>query len=86
MRKIPFLLLAAVLLSVTSPAQEFYVRAAAAYAFALPGQTMDGFGFLNGTITMTNISGLGISTTEYKLKTASFSAGLHGLLAGGYMI
>ncbi len=65
-------------------AQGFYVRAGLGYAIPQAGQTMDGTaapysGSSNNKVVDTALF------TSYNLKKISFSSGLHGALAGGYM-
>jgi hypothetical protein len=65
-------------------AQGFYVRAGIGYAIPQAGQTMDGTaapysGSSNNTLVDTALY------TSYNLKKISFSSGLHGAVAGGYM-
>ena len=63
----------------TAQAQDFYLKAGTGYAFAMPGQTRDQLGnVLNGTVITTS------SSVGYRVKSASFSAGLHGTIGGGY--
>ncbi|MCD6010180.1 MAG: hypothetical protein K0Q79_42 [Flavipsychrobacter sp.] len=66
------------LLSTQCSAQGFYFRAGMGYAVPQAGQTLDGAGTLyNGS--------LNYATQSYSMKKASFSAGVHGHAAFGYM-
>lgn len=59
-------------------AQDFYIKAGSGYAFAMPGAKFDQNGnALNGNITH------GATSTQYNLKNASFSSGMHGNLTAG---
>ena len=81
MRKTTLIILLALAASgIHSYAQQFYIKGGIGYALPMPGQTKDQLGnVLNGTVTNTSTS------TSYQLKSASFSAGVHGQVGGGYM-
>jgi len=77
MKKILFLFLFSVG-STFGFAQGFYIRMGLGYAFPQAAQTLDGTATpYNGTLNNT--------TQAYDMKGASFSAGLQGAVAAGYM-
>ena len=81
MKKITFLLSMLVFSLGSSYGQGFYFSVGAGFAFPLTGPLMDGGGVpYNGTIA----SSTGLQT--YNMKGASFSSGLLGKAAFGYMI
>ena len=72
------LLLFTITLSAFCFAQGFYFRGGLGYAAPIAGQTLDGAGTVyNGSMNY--------ATQAYDLKKASFSAGVHGHAAFGYV-
>lgn len=66
-------------------AQETYVRAGLGYAFPQAGQSMDGTSTpYSGSMTNSSTTASNNQIT-YNIKKASYAAGLHAFLAGGYM-
>ena len=66
------------IIATTGFSQGFYLRAGLGYAIQQAGQTLDGTATpYNGTLNAT--------TNQYNIKSASFSAGLGGVLGVGYM-
>jgi opacity protein-like surface antigen len=64
-----------------SSAQDFYLKAGAGYAFAMPGQKLDEYGnVLNGTLSYS-----GNSSTS-SIRSASFSSGVQGTIGCGLML
>lgn len=77
MKKLSLLLLTTAL-STLCLAQGFYFRPGIGYSIPQAGQTLDGAGTVyNGSMNY--------ATQGYSLKRASFSAGVHGYAAFGYM-
>ena len=79
MKKIGFLILAFAVTTYTASAQS-YLRVGLGYAMPEAGQTLDGTGQpYNGT------SNNGAINETIAIKAASYSSGVHGHLAAGYM-
>ncbi len=84
MKKLILLCITCTIVHSIAQAQEFYTRFGLGYAFPQAGQTMDGTATpYNGSASNSTISGT--NYTSYDLKKLSFSSGVHGVAAIGYM-
>ena len=84
MQRIISVMLALLVLAFTATGQDFYVRGGLGYATYMAGQTMDGTATPYGG-SMNNSSTTSTDYVSYSLKKASYAAGVHLFLAGGYM-
>lgn len=66
----------------STTAQKFYVKAGTGYAFPMPGQKIDQYGYPINTQPIVNPNGY----VYYQVKNASFTAGLLAIVGGGYML
>src|ERR1700744_4289450 len=78
-------LLTLLLLSAPVYAQHFYYRLGAGYDLPLAGSMDRDGNHFNGSVDYLTQYDSVIYQSNYSIKKASFAAGLHGEVAGGYM-